>query len=32
MHVPRVDERTSRALEGRALTLADRKREALQHL
>ncbi len=31
-HVPRVDTRTSRPLEGRALTLADRKREALRQL
>lgn len=31
-HVPRVDERTRRPLEGRALTLADRKRQALQQL
>ncbi len=31
-HVPPVVEGTSRALEGRALTLADRKRQALQRL
>ncbi len=31
-HVPPVDPRTGRLLEGRALTLADRKRETLDRL
>jgi phage/plasmid-like protein (TIGR03299 family) len=31
-HVPRADARTGRPLEGRALTLADRKRETLDRL
>jgi len=31
-HVPGIDARTGRLLEGRALTLADRKRESLELL
>jgi hypothetical protein len=31
-HVPRIDTRTGRPLEGRALTLADRKRDTLDRL
>ena len=31
-HVPHAEPRTGRPLHGRALTIADRKRDALQHL